>query len=277
MEKVRIEKNTVMETLIVPLYGREMCTEKFPDLYSDKYAVEFCKKLDYDFSELDKKRNSVLYEFGALEAAMRQLAMRWEIEEYLKCYPNASVINLGCGLDQTGRCVDNGRCKIYNLDFPEVIEIRNRLMPAGEREENIPGDLRDYSWMDLIDRQSGVIFIAAGVFHYLKSQEVEDMVVKMASRFSGGRLIFDTVGRCGLIMMKKTLKNMGITDVKGLFYVSDIRQFRSWSDEIKVSDRGYMLGYYDLKEYNIRKVHHFLSMVGDNILGMRIVRIEFKE
>ena len=29
MEKVKIEKNTVQETLIVPLYGRKMCSEKF--------------------------------------------------------------------------------------------------------------------------------------------------------------------------------------------------------------------------------------------------------
>ena len=33
MQKVQIEKNTVQETLLVPLYGRKMCSEKFPELY----------------------------------------------------------------------------------------------------------------------------------------------------------------------------------------------------------------------------------------------------
>ena len=73
MKKVKIEKNTVQETLIVPLYGRKMCSEKFPELYTDIFAKELCERIDYNFTELEKKNNSFLYEFGSLEVAMRQL------------------------------------------------------------------------------------------------------------------------------------------------------------------------------------------------------------
>lgn len=73
MKKVKIEKNTVQETLIVPLYGRKMCSEKFPELYTDIFAKELCERIDYDFTELEKKNNFFLYEFGSLEVAMRQL------------------------------------------------------------------------------------------------------------------------------------------------------------------------------------------------------------
>lgn len=55
MEKVKIEKNTVQETLIVPLYGRKMCSEKFPELYTDIFAKNLCDRLDYDFTELEKR------------------------------------------------------------------------------------------------------------------------------------------------------------------------------------------------------------------------------
>ena len=55
MEKVKIEKNTVQETLIVPLYGRKMWAEKFPELYKDVFAEKLCAGLDYDFSELEKR------------------------------------------------------------------------------------------------------------------------------------------------------------------------------------------------------------------------------
>ena len=64
MEKIKIEKNTVQETLIIPLYGRKMCSEKFSALYTDIYAKKLCDRLDYDFSELEKKNNSFLYEFA---------------------------------------------------------------------------------------------------------------------------------------------------------------------------------------------------------------------
>ena len=56
--KYKIEKNTVQETLILPLYSRKLCTELYPNLYRDETAV----------------------------------------------------VNLGCGLDNTGRACDNGRC-----------------------------------------------------------------------------------------------------------------------------------------------------------------------
>ena len=33
--KYKIEKNTVQETLILPLYSRKLCTELYPNLYRD--------------------------------------------------------------------------------------------------------------------------------------------------------------------------------------------------------------------------------------------------
>ena len=135
--KYKIEKNTVQETLIIPLYARKVCSELYPNLYQDETAVRLINEIDYDFSDADKNARSLMQRFGSLEVAMRQNDLAWEVRDYLKTHPNAAVINLGCGLDSTGRNCDNGSCKIYNLDFPDVITVRNELLPAGEREENI--------------------------------------------------------------------------------------------------------------------------------------------
>ena len=124
----------MQETLIIPLYGRKLCAEAFPKLYVDKSAAELCERLDYDFSDLDKQAKSTFWRFGALEAAMRQLDMQWEIDDYLRAHPNAAVVNMGCGLDQTGRACDNGTCRIYNVDMPDIIEARDQLTPTGGRE-----------------------------------------------------------------------------------------------------------------------------------------------
>lgn len=109
--------------------------------------------------------------FGALEVAMRQCDLAWEVQAYLKTHPCAAVVNLGCGLDNTGRACDNGRCKIYNLDFPDVIAVRNKLLPAGEREQNISCDLKDTAWFDGIDATGGAVFFASGVFYYFLTQQ----------------------------------------------------------------------------------------------------------
>lgn len=40
--KYHIEKNTVQETLIIPLLGRLVCSERFPQLFSDPEAKRLC-------------------------------------------------------------------------------------------------------------------------------------------------------------------------------------------------------------------------------------------
>ena len=278
MEKVKIEKNTVQETLIVPLYGRKMCYDKFPELYSDTFAKKLCERLDYDFSELERKNNSFLYEFGSIEAAMRQLDIIWEIKEYLKKYPKATIVNLGCGLDETGKSCDNGLCHIVNVDFPDVIEVRNKLTAVQEREKNIACDLNDYSWMDEVDGSNGVILFAAGVFHYFKREEVRKMVLELSKRYPKGCIIFDSVGKLGIkLMMKKVLKNLGIDNVEGFFYLDNPSKELNWSDKIKVSSKGYMLGYYDMKSPGITFAHRLLAKIGDKMMKMSVNRMDFNE
>ena len=168
MNKSTIKKNSLQETLIIPLYARWLCSQKFPGLFQDETAGELIKKVDYDFSALEKQSESIMHSFGALEVAMRQNDLAWEIRDYLHQHPNAAVINLGCGLDNTGRMCDNGQCHIWNIDLPDVIALRNQLLPTAEREANLACDLTDLSWMKAVrfDPENGAVMFAAGVFYY---------------------------------------------------------------------------------------------------------------
>lgn len=156
--KYHIERNTVQETLIIPLYARKKCSELFPNLYHDDTSASVLENIDYDFSLLEEKYQGKMKTFGFLEVAMRQNDIAWEIKDYLNSHPYASVVNLGCGLDDTGRRIDNGLCKIYNIDFKDVIELRDKLLPSSEREKNLSFDLNDINWFKEIDSKNGVVF-----------------------------------------------------------------------------------------------------------------------
>lgn len=276
-EKVKIEKNTVQETLIIPLYARKLCTKRFPQLFQDKASVELLEHLDYDFSGLEKQSESLMQVFGALEVAMRQNDLAWEVKDYLKLHPYAAVVNLGCGLDQTGRNCDNGTCRIYNLDLPDVIRVRNQLIPVGQREENIAADLTDFSWFDKIDASEGAVFFAAGVFYYFQKSMVKKLVTAMAEKFSGGRIAFDACGKTGLKMMLKTwIKQAEIQDVGAYFYVSDaVSELSRWSPSLQVSSRGYMFGYFPMGDFGIKGIHRLLAQIGDGAMKMQIVKVDF--
>ena len=275
--KYKIEKNTVQETLIIPLYARKVCSELYPNLYRDETAVRLIDEIDYDFSEAEKKSRSLMQRFGSLEVAMRQNDLAWEVREYLKCHPNAAVVNLGCGLDSTGRACDNGKCKLYNLDFPDVIAVRNELLPAREREENIPCDLNDTAWFSKIDASGGAVFFASGVFYYFLTEQVKALVQKMADAFPSGVLVFDAANRAAVKMIAKTwLKSAKIKDVGAYFAVSGAPQeISAWDSRLQVTSRGYMLGYNDLKDPSVSAFFRFLARVGDGVMKMQIVRIKF--
>lgn len=277
MKKYHIEKNTVQETLVIPLYGRKMCSECYPSLFRDETALRLMEEIDYDFSALEQKSGSIMQQFGFLEAAMRQNDLAWEVQDYLKTHPNAAVVNLGCGLDCTGRRCDNGSCKLYNLDFPDVITVRDQLLPAGEREKNIPCDLNNTTWFEQIDASEGVVFFAAGVFYYFLYSQVQTLVQAMAKAFPGGKLVFDAAGKSAVKLMLKTwIKDAAIQDVGAYFSVSDApKEISQWSEGIRVSCRGYMLGYNDLKDPSVSSFFRFLARVGDGRMKMQIVRIDF--
>lgn len=275
--KYHIEKNTIQETLVIPLYARKMCSELFPSLFRDETAIRLIDEIDYDFSGLAEKAGSAMQRFGFLEVAMRQNDLAYEVREYLREHPEAAVVNLGCGLDDTGRRCDNGQCHMYNLDFPDVISMRKELLPAGEREENIACDLNDTSWFDKIDSSGGTIFLAAGVFYYFLNEQVKKLVRAMSEAFPGGRLVFDAANKSAVKLMLKTwIKDAEIQDVGAYFAVSDaVREISQWSHGIRVSSRGYMLGYNDLRDPSVSGFFRFLAKVGDGVMKMRIVRVEF--
>ncbi len=275
--KYKITKNTVQETLVIPLYGRKLCSERYPTLYRDETAIRLIDRIDYDFTALEKRSGSLMQRFGILEAAMRQSDLAIEVRDYLKDQPNAAVVNLGCGLDDTGRQCDNGTCRLYNLDLPDVIAVRDQLLPAGEREENIPCDLSGTAWFQRIDASGGAVFFAAGVFYYFLKEQVRALVRQMADAFPGAVLVFDAANEKAVRLMLKTwIKDAAIQNVGAYFAVSDARrELSAWDSRLRVSSRGYMLGYNDLKGPSVSGFFRFLARVGDNRMNMQIVKIGF--
>ena len=272
MDKVHIEKNSVQETLVIPLYGRKLCTERFPRLFQDQKAVELIERLDYDFSALEAQSKSLAHQFGALEVAMRENDLMIELRDYLARRPKATLVNLGCGLDQTAENCAGGLCRIVNIDLPDVIDVRN------ERVRNLACDLNDTAWFDEIDASNGVCFMAAGVFYYFKTENIKRLFQAMARRFPGGRLVFDTAScRAVKIMLKTWVEEAGITGISDYFSVDDMQKDFAWMENADVSGRGYMLGYNDLRDPSVPGLFRLMAKLGDVFMKMRIVRLDFKE
>ena len=108
-------------------------------------------------------------------------------------------------------------------------------------------------------------------------EQVKALVQNMADAFPRGVLVFDAANRTAVKMIAKTwLKGAKIRDVGAYFAVSDAKkELSAWDSRLRVSSRGYMLGYHDLKDPSVSGFFRFLAKVGDGGMKMQIVKIEW--
>ena len=101
----------------------------------------------------------------------------------------------------------------------------------------------------------------------------------MAQAFPGARLVFDAANKRAVKLMLKTwIKTASIQDVGAYFSVSDARaELSGWSPRLRVSSRGYMLGYHDLKDPSVSGFFRLLAKFGDKVMKMQIVRLDFEK
>ena len=273
--KYKIEKGNLQETLLIPLYGRKMAMDLYPDLFADTDCQRLFDRIDFEAPVL----SGIKAKIGAVMAATRQYDMAAVCRDYLKDHPNAAVINLGCGLDTTFSQVDNGTAVGYHVDFPDVIKAREALLPEKERQINIACDLTDHSWMDAINfnKEDGAVLFASGVFYYIKTEDVKKLFCALAKRFPGGKIVFDATTARGLKNMLKTwLADADMTTVGLYFSVENEQDLTEWSDDfLSVVRKGYMTGYRKLdKRYGF--LVNTLFRIVDKTRMCQVIEITFK-
>jgi len=274
MEKIKIEKGSVQETLIIPLYGRKMAMDLYPDLFRDEQCQGLLERIDFDVPPMSGLKAKI----GALMAATRQYDMIAAAKSYLQDHPYAAVVNLGCGLDTSFCQINNGNCKGYNIDFPDVIRVREELLSCAENEKNIACDLNDPAWFEQIafDPEDGAVFFASGVFYYFKRSDVKKLFTAMAERFPGGKLVFDATNARGLKNMLKTWLEPAQMETVGLYFsVESENDLKTWSARFRsVVRKGYMTGYRPL-DRRFGFAANAVARFGDSSGMCQVIEITF--
>lgn len=219
---VKIEKNSSEEELIQPLFDRVVGVNNWPDFFDDPYCSQIMNLIDYDFAELEAKKDSRSAKNAGLYSCCIQNAIATEIKKYLEEHPRASVVTLECKLDTTSLIVDNGMCRIYNLDNFKFIQVREKLLPSSKREKNQPINIKERLWYDKVDYnpEDGAIFVITDAFVYWKEEDVRRFINEMSKRFRGATFVFDSLDKDGRDTKLSSMKKIGI-DIKDNFYLDN--------------------------------------------------------
>lgn len=236
-EKIKLELGSVQETLLIPLLSRAKEMEKESPLLIDPFAKEIVAKIDYDFSMIE----SGIDDNHQVVWIIRSLNFDTSIREYLVDNMNALIVNIGAGLDTTFQRVDNGSIFWINLDFPDVIDLRRRLIPDSEREMNIAKSILDFSWIDLINQYAKdrpVLFISAGVFCYFSETYLKTIFSTISYALPSSNLIFDAMSRLTVWGANRSIMKESGMDSSAMlkWYLRGTSILKKWVNTIKIVD-----------------------------------------
>ncbi|BBY62696.1 class I SAM-dependent methyltransferase [Mycolicibacterium helvum] len=180
------ELRGVSETALMTLNGRAYQAGLPGAILHDPMAIKLVDAIDFDFDKFGRKGQ---------EMAVRSLAVDACTVDYLRRYPQATVVALAEGFQTSfwrlSEAVPDPQFRWLSVDLPPVIELRERLLPSSPRITALGQSALDYSWMDQVDTDKGVFITAEGLLMYLQPAEAMDLIVQCAKRFPGGQMFFD--------------------------------------------------------------------------------------
>jgi O-methyltransferase involved in polyketide biosynthesis len=186
----------VAKTLLITLYIRAVESQRPDALIKDKRAEELVRQLD---QESLRKTLALTDDFSRVAVILKGRDFDRFAQDFLVRHPDAVVLHIGCGLDTRFERVcseqpDNGRVEWYDLDLPDVIELRRKLVGGeGVRQHFLACSALDSAWLDTVSahRQRPFLFLAEGVFMYFEEVQVKSLVLTLRDRFPGAELVFD--------------------------------------------------------------------------------------
>ena len=183
--KEKIKLSGVPETMLQTVYARAKESRGRGTIHDAK-AEEIIEKLDYDFSLADK--DSAMHS-GVIA---RTIVLDKLTKSWLAKHPGAVVVNIACGLDT--RCYRmSGHSHWYNLDLPETMAVREKLLPESGSISQIAMSAMDDWGGEIKEQNTPVLIIIEGLTMYLTETDVQQIFTVISNRFSKATVFVETM------------------------------------------------------------------------------------
>lgn len=200
MPKITLKKE--METLLITLYSKARMSES-GQIITDKKAEEVLGLIDYDFKKLSVNKKTQVF------MALRSAIIDDFAANFLRQNPSARVLHLGCGLDFRAQRIKRASSLWYDLDYPEVIDLKQQFCAEDERYRFIASSVNELGWLDGVAHGGEpVLVIAEGLTMYLSAEEIERLFTAINERFENITYIFDVYSELSVKLTQKRLNGL---------------------------------------------------------------------
>jgi O-methyltransferase involved in polyketide biosynthesis len=195
--KVPVDLSGAAQTMLTTLYLKALDSEFKHPILGDRFAKEAVGRLDYDWREIGIT--------GRLAPLITVRTAQYDIwaRQFLAVHQHATVVHLGCGLDSRVFRIDPGqRVEWYDVDYPAVIALREKIYPARPQYHLIATSATSSSWLDQIPADRPVLLLAEGISMYLREHEGVALLRRVVDRFPSGELQTDFFNWLGIRSQK---------------------------------------------------------------------------
>ncbi|MFE3450177.1 class I SAM-dependent methyltransferase [Nonomuraea sp. NPDC059194] len=227
----RVTLTGAQETLLATLYGRALDARSRRPVLGDDQAVDAVRRIDYDF------RRTGMTATTAAGVALRARQLDEWLRQFLAAHSSATVLHLACGLDtRAHRVARPATVRWVDVDFPEVIALRERLLPTPDGDyTQLAASVTEEGWLERVPADRPTVAVFEGLTMYLRPEDGRRLIERITGRFPSGELLFDVYGTAG-IRMQKLVPTLRRTGARLYWGVDDPRMIEGWHDGLVCTD-----------------------------------------
>ncbi len=249
----------IAATSFLTLYCHALESVSDNPILSDPKSVEITTELNKTLSRSENTLDRMLASGTLDRRLVVHIAIRAKkyddyARDFLQRFPDGVIVNIGCGLDSRFLRIDNGRGIFFDLDLPEIIEIKKDFFEETSRYHLIASSVLDYGWMEIVrqHKERPFMFMAEGVFMYLDGKDVRLLVLKLQEKFPGSELVCEVVNSLWLRPLFKKMLDFKMhrelhlgKDAMFRSGIRDGREMEQWHRGIQFLDEW---SYFDSEE-----------------------------
>ncbi|WP_344876652.1 class I SAM-dependent methyltransferase [Allokutzneria multivorans] len=209
MGREKITLTGTQETMLATLYGRALDSALPRPILGDAVSAEAVRRIDYDF-----RKTGITSATKSASVTLRAKTLDDWAREFLAANPECTVLHLACGLDTRAHRLAPPSARWFDVDFPDVVELRERLLPTPPGDyAMISSSVTDEAWLEQVPDDRPVLVVFEGLSMYLREEDGARLIRRVTESFPSGELLFDCFSSLGIRAQKliPAVRNSGST------------------------------------------------------------------
>lgn len=243
--QLNININDISETAFLTLQCHAMDAESVSPILNDRSSVETVRILKDYFLKSNSALHKRLFQNNVSKNLVIHTTLRAKkydsyIRKFIEKYPDATVVNIGCGLDNRYERVNNGSIRFFDLDLPDIIDIKKQIFQEKGNYFQLSQSVFEFDWIDRIETEH-VILVAEGVFMYCNEKDVKNLFLTLQEKLQNPEFVFEVFNSKWLSGWRKKMMEFKLKEELKLGEGTTFKFGISDSDEIEKWNQGFRL------------------------------------